>query len=139
MTDKPLTKPADNGKHPGGRPPKYDTPAVMQAHIDAYFADCSARLVTPTVQGLAVALDFEAVQSLVDYAARPKFSGIVKKAKLRIEAALAERLGGSNATGTIFNLKVNFGWTETTPVQRVETKHTIEGDTIKKYKEWLDS
>ena len=31
------TKPASNGKHPGGRPPLFDDPNKMQTSIDEYF------------------------------------------------------------------------------------------------------
>ena len=46
----------------------------------------------------------------LNYEGREGFVDTVKRAKARVEVRLEERLDGSNATGTIFNLKNNFGW-----------------------------
>lgn len=100
---------------PAGRPPKYNTPEEMQSVIDEYF-DGDAyvgtgddRVFAPTVSGLAMHLDMT-TQALRDYADKDEFLGTVKKAKQRVEVALEQRLHGNNVTGTIFNLKNNFGW-----------------------------
>ena len=45
------TKPRNNGKHPGGRPPWYDDPAVLAADCEAYIQDCEARQIQMQVEG----------------------------------------------------------------------------------------
>lgn len=90
-----------------GRPPKYSSTEVMQADIDAYFADgCEG---FPTVTGLAIALDMTR-KTLMEYEEDEEFGNTVKKAKARVEAFIERRLYEANATGCIFNLKNNFGW-----------------------------
>jgi len=92
-----------------GRKPKYSAVEEMQQKIDAYFAECEAKEKPPTISGLALALDMT-TQGLREYSAKDQFSATVRKAKQRVEVALEERLGGQAATGSIFNLKCNFGW-----------------------------
>ena len=97
-------------KHPGGRPPKYETPEEMQILIDKYFADCDNNEKPYTITGLALALDLDRV-SLLNYADKEEFFSTIKKAKLRVENYLEQRLiNDSSTTGLIFNLKNNFGW-----------------------------
>lgn len=97
-------------KHPGGRPPKYNTPEEMQILIDKYFADCNNNEKPYTITGLALALDLDRV-SLLNYADKEEFFSTIKKAKLRVENYLEQRLiNDSSTTGLIFNLKNNFGW-----------------------------
>ena len=123
-------------KHPGGRPPKYDDPEVMQKLIDLYFYTCKANQSTdregmlsgfseeklsiindiecfiPTVSGLAYLLNMS-TETFRDYGSderHKEFSATVKRAKQRIEMSLEQRLAGNNVTGAIFNLKNNFKW-----------------------------
>lgn len=97
-------------KHPGGRPPKYKTPEEMRILIDKYFADCDNNEKPYTITGLALALDLDRV-SLLNYADKEEFFSTIKKAKLRVENYLEQRLiNDSSTTGLIFNLKNNFGW-----------------------------
>ena len=39
-----------------------------------------------------------------------EFSATIKRAKQKVEIHLEQRLASNAATGTIFNLKNNFGW-----------------------------
>ena len=117
---------------PAGRPPKYETPEEMQRIIDLYFlacrvhqtgdvalmSDCSEDDLliinyiddyVPTVSGLAYTLGMT-TEALRNYEAKDQFLVTVKRAKQRIEKHLEQRLDGNNPTGTIFNLKNNFGW-----------------------------
>jgi len=93
-----------------GRPPKFKTPEEMQQAVDAYFAQCLADGDVATVTGLAFSLNLTR-QGLIEYSEKLAFSDTVKRAKLRVEMAIEQRLltGGSPA-GAIFNLKNNFGW-----------------------------
>ena len=102
---KPKTKVV--AKNPVGRPRVFKSPDEMQIAIDSYFAENNK----PTVCGLALHLGFISRQSFFDYEGYGKeFSDTIKKAKARIEQALESHLYGNSVTGTIFNLKNNFGW-----------------------------
>ena len=102
----------------GGRPPKYETPEEMQEVIDQYFSrdgnayiemGDDAKMYAPTVSGLALELGLSR-QALLDYQKKDAFLDTIKRAKQKIELALEQRLYGNAVTGTIFNLKNNFGW-----------------------------
>ena len=110
----------------GGRPRKYNDMDKMQQKIDEYF-DIGVDYVTitafdkqtgefveykkttPTITGLALYLGFVSRQSMLDYEAKPEFSGIIKKARTRIELEYEKMLHLDKCTGAIFALK-NFGW-----------------------------
>jgi hypothetical protein len=91
-----------------GRPPKWASPAELQADIDAYFATVDG---LPTVSGLCLALDC-CRETLWDYSRKPEFSDAIKKARTRLELAWEKRLGENSCTGAIFWLK-NQGWKDT--------------------------
>jgi len=78
-----------------------------------------------TVTGLALALGTNR-STLVNYEARDEFFDTIKRAKTKIEDFAEQRLYGSNPTGTIFNLKNNYGWKDKT-----ETDITTGGEKIK--------
>lgn len=95
-------------KRPVGRPPKFATPDLLQAAIDAYFVtrDMNNR---PTMTGLGIVIGLTR-QGLLEYAAKDDFSEVIVAAKARVEEFVENRLYDPNATGCIFNLKNNFGW-----------------------------
>lgn len=99
-----------NKKHAGGRPPKYTEAEEMQKKIDKYFIECDLNKKPYTITGLGLALDMSR-QDLINYSKKEKFFDTIKKAKMRVENYLEERLiNDSSATGIIFNLKNNYGW-----------------------------
>lgn len=99
-----------NEKHAGGRPPKYTEAEEMQKKIDKYFEDCKLNNRPYTITGLGLALDMSR-QDLINYSKKEKFFDTIKRAKMRVENYLEERLiNDSSATGIIFNLKNNYGW-----------------------------
>jgi len=108
----------------GGRPLKYKTVEEMQAIIDAYFAEDGnaymkagdAMIYNPTMAGLAYELDLSR-QGLLDYSNRDEFLDAIKRARAKVEIHLEQRLGGNAVTGTIFNLKNNFGWKDKTETE----------------------
>ena len=125
--------------NPVGRPPKYKTPEEMQKIVDLYFLACKVHQtgdaellmdcednellivndiddVQPTVTGLALALDLTR-QGLIEYSDKDEFSDTIKKAKQRIEKYLEQNLYGQAVTGTIFNLKNNYGWKDKTETE----------------------
>ena len=106
--------------NPIGRPPLYKTAEEMQEAIDAYFADCENpdKPKHITITGLALALGFATRKSLLEYEAKDEFVNTIKRAKLRVENYIENRLFEANATGSIFNLKNNFDWKDKTEVDQ---------------------
>ena len=98
------------GKHPGGRPPKYKTKEELQEKIDEYFNECDRNNEPYTVTGLAMALDVDR-KTLINYSEKDEFFHTIKKAKVKLENYLEKRLiNDSSTSGIIFNLKNNYGW-----------------------------
>lgn len=113
---------------PAGRPPVFKKPEDMQKAVDEYFAECEKKEKPPLVSGLAFHLGIS-TEALRNYEGKEEFLATVKRAKQRIEIALEENLHGNAVTGTIFNLKNNFGWkdkTETEGTQTVTVKYEDE-------------
>lgn len=99
---------AEEIKHAGGRPKKYETPVAMQEAIGFYLH----RNENHTICGLALALGFNSRQSLLNYEGySEEFLDTIKKAKLAIETEYESALRSNHTTGAIFALK-NFGWTD---------------------------
>jgi hypothetical protein len=107
---------------PAGRPRKFTDPEEMQKGIDSFFEECDANKVHPTIAGLAYHLGFEDRHGLDNYKDQQEFSATIKRAKLKIERHLEQRLYEPSPTGTIFNLKNNFGWKDVQD-QNVNAKH----------------
>ena len=126
-----------------GRKRLFKSPEKMQVKIDAYFAECDARQVEVqheradggievmsinkpapyTVAGLSLALGFEDHDGMADYGRKyPEYSGIVKKARMRIEQQregfLAEPPKGCNPVSMIFALKNCHGWKDKTELDQ---------------------
>ena len=107
--------------NPNGRPLKYTDVEVMKADIEEYFigdafmGEGDNRVFAPTVSGLAYHLDMS-TECFRNYEEKDEFFATVKRAKQRIEIALEQRLAGNNVTGSIFNLKNNFGWKDKSEV-----------------------
>lgn len=122
-------------KHPGGRPPYFESAEEMQKLIDAYFEECDGKPFLDkdgnpvrnrdgkiikddrrpyTVTGLALALGFTSRQALLNYEGKEEFVDTITRAKARVERYSEERLYDNNgANGAKFALANNFrGWTE---------------------------
>ncbi len=105
-----------------GRPAHFEDPEMMSERIDLYFSGGAntRQIITPigpidvpayTITGLAYFLGFGGRQSFYDYAKKPEFSYILKKAALRVEQYYEECLQFGQQAGAIFALK-NMGWTD---------------------------
>ena len=100
-----------------GRPKAYTEVEVMQQKIDKYFNECDNNKEPYTITGLALALDLDR-KSINNYAKDSEFFPTIKKAKLKVENYLEKRLiNDSSATGIIFNLKNNYGWSDKQEIQ----------------------
>jgi hypothetical protein len=94
-----------------GRPPKYATAEDLEQAIQAYYMVRESQEKPITWTSLVYALGFADRQSMNDQEDRgEQFSFIIKRAKLKNESELEDRLFGAYATGSIFNLKANYGW-----------------------------
>lgn len=106
---------------PAGRPLAFESVAELEEKIGEYFDSDDAhfvsvediRLFSPTVSGLAYHLGVS-TETVRAYGEKDEFSATIKRAKQRIEISLEKRLAGQAVTGTIFNLKNNFGWKDKT-------------------------
>jgi hypothetical protein len=72
-----------------------------------------------TVTGLALALNTSR-ETLINYESREEFFDTIKEAKDRVEHFLEQNLNTTSPTGTIFNLKNNYGW-------RDKSEHELTG------------
>lgn len=121
---------------PGGRPPFYTSPEVMQKKIDEYFAYCDEgeeievydkkrqevlrmkRKISYTIPGLSNYLGFMNRHALLEYATERKtgkekeFYATIMRAKSRIEQQRNEKAlnGEQDPKFAQFDLKNNFAW-----------------------------
>jgi hypothetical protein len=109
-----------------GRPLKFKTPKELEDKINQYFIECEARGEKPFITELAYYLDTSR-ETLREYKERPDYVDSIKKALTRCEMALEKNLieGKVNPTGSIFNLKNNYGWRD-----KNETDLTTNGQSI---------
>jgi len=63
----------------------------------------------PTMSGLAYHLGFESVQSFEACEAKGRYTTLLKRARLRVEAEYEKKLHFQSSTGAIFALK-SMGW-----------------------------
>lgn len=94
----------------------YKSVDELQEAIDSYFQSKrketdSGIVFRPTLTGLAIALGIDR-KTLYNYSRRDDYFPTIKRAKDIVEEALEENLYGNSVTGTIFNLKNNFGWVD---------------------------
>lgn len=120
-----------NGTPGPGRDPIIGTPEEFAAKAEAYFAQCTADEVRPTVNGLCLALGFSSRQTLLNYEEREGFVDTVKRARMRLETAWEQALAAPQVAGAIFWLK-NQGWKDTQDVHQTgEMVHRIERAIVK--------
>ena len=138
---------SNNGKHPGGRPPKWTEPADVQAAIDKYFQRCEAgtkviiykrgepydtatRRIPKTVAGLTLALGFTSRNSLLNYQCpdpddpkQVEIMRIITRAKVDIEQDNVEggMLGDYESRITGLNLASNYGYSIKSEVSQTGT------------------
>lgn len=68
-----------------------------------------------TITGLALYLDTSR-ETLLEYQEREEFVDTIKKAKVKCENYAEQMLFSTTPTGSIFNLKNNYGWRDKTEV-----------------------
>ena len=106
-----------------GRPKKFKTVEDMQKAIDKYFKAQARKKRPLTIQGLALALDFNSRQSLLNYEGYTdendkQYLDTIKKARLFVENDKVENMlaGEYSTAGVIFDLKNNHGHKDKTEV-----------------------
>lgn len=109
-----------------GRPLKFKTVEELQNKIEEYFKICKENKTRPFITEMALYLDTSR-ETLREYKERPEYVDSIKKALARCEMELERNLieGKVNPTGTIFNLKNNYGWRD-----KVETDITTGGEKL---------
>ena len=105
-----------------GRPLKFKSVEELDTKINEYFDLCEEKKEKPLITGLAIHLDTSR-KVLCEYSEKDEFSNSIKKAKSKCELCLERNLveGKVNPTGSIFNLKNNYGWHD-----KIETEHSGE-------------
>ncbi len=117
---------------PGGRPPLYTKAEEVEEIIEKYFElityehpETGQIISRPTMSGLAYALEMDR-RSLLNYSKKDEFFPTIKRARDKVEIALEQNLYGQAVTGTIFNLKNNFGWKDKTEVDSNQSISIVE-------------
>lgn len=82
-----------------------------------------------TVTGLALALDTSR-ETLINYEEKEEFFDTIKRAKEKIQNYLELNLNSPSPTGTIFNLKNNYGWKDKTETDITSGGEKLKGATI---------
>jgi hypothetical protein len=97
---------------------KYKSEEELQKGIDEYFKDCEKRKKPYTMSGLAMSLGIHR-ETLTNYGKRDLFSALIEKAKQKIQQQLEENaLDGTSHPGfTMFTLRVNYKWDDTTKME----------------------
>ncbi|WP_462266062.1 terminase small subunit [Mucilaginibacter sp.] len=78
----------------------------------------------PTLSGLAHFLGFESRKAFEAHAARSKYTRLLRRARLKIEAEYEKKLHYQSSTGAIFALK-NMGWLEKATAHDTATVMTV--------------
>lgn len=121
-----------------GRPPKFESPKILEKQIEEYFLLCTNEKKIPTITGLAcflettrkTLLDYEKCDSSnmlkgFDDNIKADYIHIIKNAKAKIESGYEQLLFDKNTVvGAIFTLKNNFGWLDKQNIE--QTNRTIE-------------
>ena len=135
------------GKHPGGRPPLYETAEEVQLIIDKYFNKCFVEKLDEdgnklmdrngdpvyiqhkpfTMSGLAFELGMTR-QTLLDYSKKDEFSYTIMRARQIVEIFTEEGLfRKETVNGSKFSLINNFDrWNEKQKVEQTNTNLNIE-------------
>lgn len=129
-------------KHPGGRPPLFESAEEVEKKITEYFEYCDNKtkeihseklgdMIVPdpepyTMSGLAYWLGMDR-KSLLNYSKKDKFFPTIKQARSRVEADVERRMNHKDTftPGLIFNAKNNFGWDDKSSVD-----HTTKGQKL---------
>ena len=124
---------SETQKHPGGRPPFFETPEQLEEMIESYFNNCPDTITAytkdgeeylrkvPTINGLSLYLGFCSKTSMYDYEKKPGFMYPIKKARAKMEMIYEQHLLEGSPTGAIFALK-NFGWSDKVELEQTESR-----------------
>lgn len=128
----------------GGRPVVYSDPDLLMKHCEEYFeyikGEKGTKMVKekdelgneyereveywirppepPMITGLTLFVGFYSKTTLHDYAKKPEFQAVVKRAITKVEMGYERRLSEDKPTGPIFALK-NMGWSDRTITELV--------------------
>lgn len=115
-----------------GKPQKYSSVDEFEIKCSEYFEMQYQKNKPVGICGLAAYLGIDRTTlNRWEKKYPDTFGVVIRKTKAEIEAYLEMCLYGRNVTGTIFNLKNNFGWAEREKVENVNVEMSYE-DYIKK-------
>ena len=116
--------------NPIGKPLAFKTVKALDKAVDRYFEEDAymgegdERKYAPTMSGLALSLGVDR-RTIVNYSNREEYFPTIKKARLKVEVFLEQRLYGNTVTGVIFNLKNNFDWKDKNEVDNISSDGTM--------------
>ena len=112
QTEETISAPAKHYNKTPANTPKYETAEALQLQVDDYQEWCAEHKQTATVAGLAYHLGYQDRASIYDLESHPRYSHVIKRARLMIEGNLAAGLcdGKGWGPGRIFILKNHHGY-----------------------------
>lgn len=142
-----MSKNSQTEERQTGKRAKYGTPQEMQKKIDEYFSKYENPLPLtdgkgnvlldktgkpiykediPTSSGLAYHLGFNSRCSLHDYAEKPTFTEVMKRAKLRLQTYWEPYLNSKNSNGVRYLFaNLNDGWKEPEEARAIADKSPV--------------
>lgn len=106
----------------GGKPRKFHTAYHFAEACDAYFTACQEEKQWPTMAGLSLALGFSRRNQIYRQDWDQDYTHVLETARLMVEHAYEQRLGGQSVAGCIFALK-QMGWADK---QEIDLKNDRE-------------
>ena len=120
------------GKHPGGRPVKYNNCMDFEAMAELYFEECDEKGKPYTMAGLALGLELSR-QGVVEYASKPEFSDAHARIKSRVEECWEGLLfSKTGARGAQFALTNHYGWRDKKELDVDMKRSELSDDELKK-------
>jgi len=114
-----------------GRPRLFSSPEEMEEKINEYFSLCEQTGEPLLLSGICLYLDI-GTSTLHDYAQRPDFSEVLKKARMKIEHYIVKNVlqNKLNTAAAIFKLKHCFNWSDKSKVEIEENKTMLDKDKL---------
>ncbi|HVV55694.1 MAG TPA: terminase small subunit [Mucilaginibacter sp.] len=112
---------------------RFNSAKQLDSLIQQYFESSEEENQTgsepPTLAGLALFLGFESRQDIEVYENKPRYAALLKRARLRVEAAYEKKLHTHSSGGAVFALK-SMGWNERTDDKTPATGNPLQVEII---------
>ena len=116
--------PTSGDKHPGGRPPQWQSPEEFESQCKGFFEWCKSEDYIPDIEALAVHLNTSR-KVILDYEKKEQFSYTIKRIKDKIaffKKQLAMK-GKINSSVFCFDFKNNHGYKDS-----IEMDSTVKSE-----------